>query len=147
MAGKRNKQKVFKPKSYSNHHNLIKIKGGDKMSNSNDEGKVFAIIAYILGIIGFLIVLLAKKDNKFAMYHAKQALVLCVAAIIGYVALMIVTMILVFIPVIGPLLSSLLYLALAVAWIYLVILGIINSVNLREKPLPYIGQYAEKINI
>ena len=114
---------------------------------NNDEGKIFAIIAYILGIIGFLIVLLAKKENKFAMYHAKQALVLCVAAIIGYVALMIVSMILVFIPVIGPILTTLLYLALAVAWIYLVIVGIINSVNLQEKPLPYIGQYADKIKL
>ena len=112
-----------------------------------DEGKVFAIIAYLLGIIGFLIVLLAKKDNKFAMYHAKQALVLCVAAIAGYIVVMIVSLILVFIPAIGPILSTLLWLALVIVVIYMVVLGIINAVNLKETPLPYIGEYAEKIKI
>ena len=40
------------------------------------EGKFFAVISYI----GFLCIvsLLLKKDNKFALYHAKQGLVLFV---------------------------------------------------------------------
>ena len=40
------------------------------------EGKFFAVISYIsfLCIIGLVL----KKDNKFALYHAKQGLVLFV---------------------------------------------------------------------
>lgn len=113
----------------------------------NDEGKVFAIIAYILGIIGFLIVLLAKRDNKLAMYHAKQSLVLNIAAIIAMIALSIVSLILAFIPVLGALLAALLTLAFYIGVIYLLIVGIINAAKEVMKPLPYIGQYAEKINL
>jgi uncharacterized membrane protein len=90
---------------------------------------------------------LAKKENKFAMYHAKQALVLWIAAIIGWVAVGIISFVFAFIPVLGAIVSALVWLALVIAVLYLMILGIINAVNLREQPLPYIGQYAEKLKI
>jgi uncharacterized membrane protein len=116
----------------------------------DDEGKVFAIIAYVLGILGFLIVLLAKRDNKFAMYHAKQSLVLNIAAIVGIIAVSIVGAILSVIPYIGlifSLLASLLILAVYIGTIVLWIIGIMNAAKNVEKPLPYIGQYAEKIKL
>jgi len=112
-----------------------------------DESKIFAILAYVLSIIGFLIVLLAKKDDKFAMYHAKQSLVLFVASIIGWIVVAIVSAILVFIPVLGTILASLLSLALSIAVLYLWIVGIINAATMKQKPLPYIGGYAEKLKI
>jgi len=106
------------------------------MSKEIEEGKIFAFLAYLLSIIGFLIVLLAKKDNKFAMYHAKQSLVLFIVYIIGWI-------ILAFIPIIG-------WALLPVWWILMLImtiLGIINSFSGKEKPLPIIGKYAKKIKI
>ncbi|MBW3004979.1 DUF4870 domain-containing protein [Candidatus Woesearchaeota archaeon] len=106
------------------------------MSKEMEEGKIFAFLAYLLSIIGFLIVLLAKKDNKFAMYHAKQSLVLFIVYMIGWV-------ILVFIPFLG-------WGLLPVWWVIMVIMtiiGIINAVTGKEKPLPIIGKYAKKIKI
>jgi hypothetical protein len=54
-------------------------------SQANDpvvkDGMVFAIVAYI-GIL-CLLPLLLKKDNKFALHHGKQGLVLFIAEIIG----------------------------------------------------------------
>jgi uncharacterized membrane protein len=110
----------------------------------NDDSKILAIIAYILGIVGFLIIFVAKRNDKFAMYHGKQALVLGIAEIIAWIAVLILSAILAFIPVLGALLSTLLTLAYIVAVIYLVIVGIMNAANMKEKQLPYIGQYAEK---
>ena len=55
------------------------------------EGKIFAVIGY-LGIL-CLIPLLFKKDNKFALFHGKQGLVL----FLGWIAVGIVMMI----PVLG----------------------------------------------
>ena len=101
-----------------------------------DEGKIFAFIAYLLSIIGFLIVILAKKDNKFAMYHAKQSLVLFIVYIIGWV-------ILVFIPFLG-------WGLMPIWWIIMVIftvIGIINALTGKQKPLPIIGKYATKIKL
>jgi uncharacterized membrane protein len=40
------------------------------------EGKFFAIISYVSFLC--IITLILKKDNKFALYHAKQGLVLFV---------------------------------------------------------------------
>jgi uncharacterized membrane protein len=102
---------------------------------SMDEGKLFAILAYVLGLIGFIIVIAAKKDNKFAMFHAKQSLVL----FIGYV----VVWILFIIPVLGWIIGGLLSIALFVLWI----MGIVNAASGAEKNLPVIGDLAAKINI
>lgn len=106
------------------------------VSKEVEEGKIFAFLAYLLGIIGFVIVLLAKKDNKFAMYHAKQSLVLFIVAVIGWIILM-------FIPFLG-------WVLLPIWWIIMLIftiLGIINALTGKEKELPIIGKYAEKIKI
>jgi uncharacterized membrane protein len=102
----------------------------------DDEGKLFGFLAYLLGIIGFLIVLLAKKENKFAMYHAKQCLVLFIASIIAYIITMI--------PVIGWfVLGPILSIIILILWI----IGMVNALTGKEKALPIIGKYAEKINL
>ena len=106
------------------------------MTKEIEEGKIFAFLAYLLSIIGFLIVLLAKKDNKFAMYHAKQSLVLFIVYMIGWA-------ILVFIPFLG-------WGLLPVWWVIMVIMtiiGIVNAFSGKEKPLPIIGKYAKKIKL
>jgi len=100
-----------------------------------EEGKLFAILAYVLGLIGFIIVLVAKKDNKFAMFHAKQSLVLIIGYVIGWVLFII--------PVIGAIIGSLLFVALFVLWI----MGIINAASGAEKNLPIVGDLAAKINL
>ena len=104
--------------------------------DDGSEGKLWAVLAYLLGIIGFLLVFLIKKDNQFAMYHAKQSLVLFIAGVI-------VSVVGGMIPIIGwfiilPI-GSLIVLILA-------IIGIINAVTGKEKPVPLLGQYAEKLN-
>jgi uncharacterized membrane protein len=77
-----------------------------------EEGKVFAFLATFLSIIGFIIVVLTKKDNKYAMFYAKQGLVLFIAAVIVGVA----SWILIFIPIIGWLAMIVLELILLVLW-------------------------------
>ena len=41
-----------------------------------DEGKFFAVISYLIFLC--IIALVLKKENKFALYHAKHGLVLFV---------------------------------------------------------------------
>lgn len=47
------------------------------------EGKFFAVISYISFLC--IVALVLKKDNKFALYHAKQGLVLFVFEVVTFI--------------------------------------------------------------
>jgi uncharacterized membrane protein len=89
-----------------------------------EDGKMFAGIGY-LGIL-FLIPLLAKKDNKFAMAHAKQGLVLFIA----------------WIPVLIPFVGWL----WGIFCLVCMIMGLINAFGGKYAKLPLLGSIAEKLN-
>ena len=99
-----------------------------------EENKIFAVLAYI-GIL-VLVPLLAKKESKFAIYHAKQGLVL----FIGEVIIMIFGWILAFIPFVGWLIGFILWMFLVV----LSIMGIINAAQGQYKEVPILGKYGAK---
>ncbi len=101
--------------------------------NDIEENKLWAVIAY-LGIL-CLIPLLAKKDSPFAQFHAKQGLVLFIAAVIvGFVS---------WIPILGWLVGFLAGIAIFVLWV----IGILNALGGKMNKLPVIGQYADQLNI
>ncbi|MBN1376803.1 DUF4870 domain-containing protein [Candidatus Woesearchaeota archaeon] len=102
-----------------------------------DEEKIFALLCYLISIIGVVIVLLTKKERgKFSLYHAKQGLILFIA----WIAMGIIATILGYIPFLGALIGAVLWILVFVLWI----IGIINSLTDKQEPLPVIGKYAEK---
>ena len=99
-----------------------------------EENKVWAAVGY-LGIL-FLLPLLAKKDSPFAQYHGKQGLGLFIAGIIVGVASAI--------PFIGW------FVLAPVGGILLVvmfIIGLVNALGGKMKPLPIIGKMVEGLKI
>jgi len=112
----------------------------------SSESKLFAFLGVFLTIIGFLIVFLTRKNDKYAMYYAKQGLVLFIATVIiqilgGVVLIGLFVM---------PLISWAIGVALWLCYILLIVIyvaGIINSLSGSEKPLLIIGKYAEKIKL
>jgi uncharacterized membrane protein len=107
-----------------------------KESKEVEEGKIFAFLGIFLGIVGFIIVLLAKKDNKYAVFYAKQGLVLFIAyAIVGIFGML---------PIIGWfVIWPVGYLVLFILWI----IGIVYSLSGEEKDIPLIGEFAKKFKI
>jgi uncharacterized membrane protein len=117
-----------------------KHKAAAKSSSKEiEDGKIFAFLGVFLTIIGFIIVLLAKKDNKYAMFYAKQGLVLFIA----YVIVAVAGWILAFIPIIGWLIMMAAWIILLVLWV----IGWVNALSGKEKEIPLIGQFADKFNI
>ena len=106
-------------------------------TSGTDEGKLFAFLAYLLGIIGFIIVLVAKKDNKFAMFHAKQSLVLFFGWVIGGVIWVLP------IPFLHSLIGGIVHLLVLI----LSIMGMVYALTGQEKDLPVVGQIASQMNI
>jgi len=96
-----------------------------------EQNKALAAIGY-LGIL-FLVPMLAAPKSPFAQFHAKQGMVLFIAAIIMSVILAI--------PFVGWVVGG----VGEVLILILMIMGILNAVNGQEKPLPVIGKFAGQV--
>ena len=109
-----------------------------------EEGKVCAVIMYLFFIVGLLWYFLDEKmkKNKFAEYHLKQAIVLVLASMIISFGVGILSFIFA-ITIIGLIFIFPLMLLAFVPMIWTII-GIVYSVQGKMKPLPLIGEYAEK---
>lgn len=97
--------------------------------NSKDveENKLWAALSYIS--ILSVVVLLTKKDSKFAMFHAKQGVVLFIASIlVGWL------------PFIGWFIISPIVLILS-------LVGIIMAAQGKMWKMPVIGDLAAKLNL
>jgi len=106
-----------------------------EVKGKEDDRKLFAFLAVFLSIIGFIIALVAKKDNKYVMFYAKQSLILFIAWIISGVVMIV--------PILGWLIAPILYVITLVLWI----IALVYSVSGEEKEIPIIGKYARKINL
>jgi len=103
----------------------------------DSESKLFAVLGVFLLIIGYIVVMLTRKNDKYAMFYAKQGLVLFIAAVIASVAAWAVG----WIPFIGRVVSGALWIIIVVLWI----IGIIYVLSGDEKEIPIIGEFAKKI--
>ena len=98
-----------------------------------EDNKVIAAIGY-LGIL-CLIPLLLKPKSQFCKFHGKQGLILIIGWVINFVIGII--------PFIGWVLGLLGMVALAI----LSIIGILKSLNGEYWEMPYLSEYAKKLNI
>ncbi len=105
-------------------------------SQEVEEGKAFAILSYVLSLIGlpFFLIPLIMRNNDFSLYHAKQTLMIWLVGIIGGVVSGILTFV-----CIGVILAV----VLAIGLLVLTIMGLINAAQGQQKPLPIIGKWAE----
>jgi uncharacterized membrane protein len=99
-----------------------------------EEGKIWAFIGYWW--ILFLVPLLGKKDNKFALFHGKQGLVLFAFEILIWV--------LSYIPVIGWFIIGPIG---GIVCLVLAIIGMVKSLQGIYWKMPVLGDIAEKIKI
>jgi uncharacterized membrane protein len=111
----------------------IKREQEQPVDNTIEDGKIFAVVGYI-GIL-CLLPLLLKKDNKFALHHGKQGLVIFIGAVIaGFLPIL---------PLIGLILSPILFLVL----IIYSIIGIVQSASGKYWDAPVVADIAKKINL
>jgi uncharacterized membrane protein len=92
------------------------------------ENRAITYLSY-LGIL-FLVPLLVKKESKFAVFHAKQGLVMTVAWFLG-----------------GFLYIFFVGILIHLALVIFSIMGLVSVNDGEMKKLPIIGDLAEKINI
>ncbi len=110
------------------------------MSTNNDEnGRVFAVLAYLLPVVGGFIGLAADGRNPLTRNHAMQSIASVIALALGFLAWAVGAYVIALIPAIGPILSiSLFTLVIALALFVLVnwIIGIVQAMRGEERTIP-----------
>jgi len=107
----------------------------NKKSSTGLEPKIACLLAYIFSWLGGLIIYLLEKENKFVKFHALQALII---GILEVACIIVISVILGFIPYIGPLLFSWLgYLATGVCWVFAII-ALVKAFNGERYYIPFL---------
>ncbi len=96
-----------------------------------EKNKGMAIIAYL---IFFIPLLTDSKDSPYAKYHVKQAIMLWIFILVGWLTSTVLLVVLI---------GFLLYFVVGIMSVIFLIMGIINASNGEMKPLPIIGKWGE----
>jgi uncharacterized membrane protein len=114
------------------------------------SSRYLAFLAYLLSVVGALYVLLARRGDAFAVYHARQSLALAVAALATPLAWVVCAWVLLWVPLAGPVAAVALfalllgvYLGLAIAWVA----GMLYALQGRVKPIPFVGRRAARLQV
>jgi uncharacterized membrane protein len=111
------------------------------------SSRYLAFFAYLLSLPGALFVLFARRDDPFAVYHARQSLAITIAAIVVPLAWAVIAWACAWIPTVGVLVGLSLfalviaaYLGLLVSWIA----GMIFALRGQARPVPLVGARATR---
>lgn len=103
-----------------------------KSSSGLDEN-IAGMLCYLFTIVGGIVFLAVEKRSRFVMFHALQSVTVFGLIMVGHVLCT-------FLPLFGPLVSSLLSLLGVVLWLLMVV----TSLQGKWLKLPWIGDFAEK---
>ncbi len=106
------------------------------------SSKISAFFAYLLLIVGWLFVMIFRRGDEYAVFHAKQSLRLTIFAVAIPVIWGVGGYVLSFIPFLGPIIATATFtlvmiaaLALFIAWIS----GMSNALRGKWSQVPMFG--------
>jgi uncharacterized membrane protein len=106
---------------------------------------ISGVVAYVLGFITGIILLVIEKENKFVRFHAAQSTIVTIALIIIYITYMIISFILALIPVVGWIIGIVLGLVVFIGPIILWIFLMFKAYKGEMYRLPMLAEYADKL--
>jgi uncharacterized membrane protein len=114
----------------------------------NTPNRVSASLAYLLLIIGWLYVFLFRKEDKLAMYHTKQSMMLIIVAIGASLIWAIAGWLVSLIPFVGFIVAVAIFALVITVYIVLLIgwiVGMVYALQAKIKPIPVVGRWAEQL--
>jgi len=107
-----------------------------------------AFLAYLLTVPGWIYVFAFHRKNKFATYHTVQSIGLALVLLGVYVAWLVLTWLLCWIPLLGPLVGMMAFSLVMAALTCAVVSGLVgmsNALRGRMVPLPLIGRWVLRL--
>jgi len=98
-----------------------------------EKNVAMAALSY-LGILIIIPLITESRKEAFVKFHIKQGIVLLITSFIAF-----------FVSAV-PIIEWILAPFIALAILIMVIIGLVNALGGKEKELPLIGKYSEKIN-
>ncbi len=107
-----------------------------------DNGKLVAILSYMT-LVGWLVALVMHNSQKTALgaYHLRQSLLLFLAALCAYAAIMFIAVV----PLLGWLIGIVAIPVVGIGSLILWVMGLVAAVNGEQKPIPVIGERAQEV--
>lgn len=107
-----------------------------------NDSKNMALLLHILSLffwfVPALIFYLVKADDSFVRHHARENLNLMITLFLAYIAVTVASVVLAFIPLLGMLLITVMYLTLLVGGLVLIILAAINASKGIQYRMPFV---------
>ncbi len=116
----------------------------------NSSSKLSAFVAYLLLIVGALFVLIFRRNDPFARFHARQSIVLTGVAVLAPLVWAVVGVILGQIPITGAILSIAAFAIVIIVYLFLIglwLTGMSNALRAKGAALPVIGHWAERLPV
>jgi len=111
--------------------------------------RVLAFISYLIPFLGSIITIGAARRNAFALYHACQALVLFLAAVLLPIGWLVVAWSAAWIPIAGPTFSAASFSVVmfgSVALVLIWLAGLANTLRSDQlKRLFIVGKWGERL--
>ena len=123
--------------------------GSPQTNRVAENSRVWAFLAYLLPVIGWILVLLFARKDRFANYHMRQSIALVLTLILApLVWLLFAYISALLIPWVGTLVSASTFsLVIAVGVVFIVdwIWGMLNAIRGIERPLPVPGSIGSRM--
>ena len=119
---------------------------GQQIAEDIEPGKTMAILCYIpVAMVGLIvsIICVVQANNAYSLYHAKQSLALAIVGVAAGLLYIPIGIACAFIPFLLLFLFPL-AIIIGIAFLVLMIIGIINAAGGKYKPLPLVGGLADK---
>jgi len=113
--------------------------GNEPYIGSPDHPRTTAVVAYITFIVWLIsyFALYPNKRTAFSAFHLRQALMIHLISLLLKIAYSFT--------IYGGMLSFYIISALSIGLFVLWVIGIVNALNGKEKPLPIIGSMAQNM--
>jgi uncharacterized membrane protein len=106
-----------------------------------------AFFAYLFSVVGALGVLLLRRNDRFAVYHAKQSLGLVLLALIVFLVWGVVGWAVSWIPYLGFIVAMALFalvIAAYIAFVFSWIFGMKYALDEKMQPMPMVGGFIQR---
>jgi uncharacterized membrane protein len=108
----------------------------------SQPSRYLAFTSYLLSLPGALFVLLARRDDLFAVYHARQSMRLAIIGLAAPIVWAVIAWVLAWIPLVGGMLGVVLFALLIATYVGILIswiAGMIYSLKGQVRPMPLFG--------